>query len=245
MYILIDLNQMAITHKHRDRAVLNKLSWIECSNASSIIAVGSVRPLLEFTASELRLLYKAATGAELKGYANALAQAVCDAAKRMPETVATLEDATAQALCVMDGDKACFRFVAGSKKPEHLPGLFEPDPIKVDRVEAEEQAVASNYSTYAPANPGAFGGTGPAVAGCAGVVATREPRAPSAPRTGGARETIFSVADRMWEAAGSPTNASVILALRKNIMVELEANHGVKKTTSSTALGDWQKSKLS
>lgn len=245
MYILIDLNQMAITHKHHDRAVLNKLGWIECSNAASIIAVGSVRPLLEFTATELKSLYQAATGAELKGYANALAQALCDAAKRMPETVATLEDATAQALCVMDGDKSCFRFVPGSKKPEHLPGLFEPDPIKVERLDTEEQAVARNYTTYAPVSSHGFGGTGPAIAGGATTPAPREPRAPSAPRTGGAREVIFKVADQMWEAAGSPTNTATILALRKNIMVELEANHGVKKTTSSTALGDWQKSKVS
>lgn len=66
---------------------------------------------------------------------------------------------------------------------------------------------------------------------------------PSAPRSGN-RITIFEVADRMWKEAGSPKDTSVVLQLRKTIMAELEANHGIKKTTSSTALGEWQKLRL-
>lgn len=66
---------------------------------------------------------------------------------------------------------------------------------------------------------------------------------PSAPRSGN-RVIIFEVADRMWNEAGSPRDLSVVLPLRKTIMAELEANHGIKKTTSSTALGEWQKLRL-
>jgi len=66
---------------------------------------------------------------------------------------------------------------------------------------------------------------------------------PSAPRSGN-RITIFEVADRMWNEAGSPKDTSVVLQLRKTIMAELEANHDIKKTTSSTALGEWQKLRL-
>lgn len=68
-------------------------------------------------------------------------------------------------------------------------------------------------------------------------------KTPSAPRSGN-RITIFEVADRMWNEAGSPKDTSVVLQLRKTIMAELEANHGIKKTTSSTALGEWQKLRL-
>lgn len=68
-------------------------------------------------------------------------------------------------------------------------------------------------------------------------------KTPSAPR-GGNRVTIFEVADRMWNEAGSPRDLTVVLPLRKTIMAELEANHGIKKTTSSTALGEWQKLRL-
>lgn len=238
MYILIDRQQMAITHKHRDAAVLRALSWIECTNAGAIMSLSNTRPLLDFTPQELRLIYQNATGAELKGYANALAQAVLDAAKRMPDTDAVLEEVVAQAACVMDGDKSSFKYVRGAKQPEQLPGLFEADPIKVDRVEAEELRAASGYS--APA----FGGTGHAALPPGVPPLPSAPRAPSAPRTGGSRETIFRVADEMWVAAGSPTGLPTVLALRKQIMVELELNHSIKKTTSSTALGDWQKARV-
>jgi hypothetical protein len=238
MYILIDRNQMAITHKHADRRVLAHLSWIECTNAGLTMSLSNTRPLQDFTTSELRLLYKNATGAELKGYANQLAQAVLDAAKRMPETVAILEEAAAQASLIEDGSKSCFKYVHGAMVPEGLLGLFEAPPIQVPRVEAEEARAASGYTG------GAFGGTGPDHPPAYTNGAPREPRAPSAPRTGGARETIFRVADEMWVAAGSPTALPTVLGLRKQIMQELETNYEVKKTTSSTALGEWQKQRL-
>lgn len=68
-------------------------------------------------------------------------------------------------------------------------------------------------------------------------------KTPSAPRSGN-RVIIFEVADRMWNEAGAPKEASVVLQLRKTIMAELESTHGIKKTTSSTALGEWQKLRL-
>lgn len=68
-------------------------------------------------------------------------------------------------------------------------------------------------------------------------------KTPSAPR-GGNRVTIFEVADRMWNDAGAPKDLQTVLQLRKTIMAELEANYAIKKTTSSTALGDWQKLRL-
>lgn len=88
--------------------------------------------------------------------------------------------------------------------------------------------------------PAAQAGAGPAPVAAAATVPAR---VPSAPR-GGNRVTIFEVADRMWNEAGSPRDLSIVLPLRKTIMAELEANHGIKKTTSSTALGEWQKLRL-
>lgn len=238
MYILIDRQQMAITHKHSDRRVLAYLSWIECTNAGLVMSLSNTRPLQDFTTSELRLIYKNATGAELKGYANQLAQLVIDAAKRMPDTVAKLEEAQAQAALIEDGDKSSFKYVYGAMKPEEVVGVFEADPIPVARVEAEEARVAT-----APAGP-AFGGAGPDHPGANATGAPQAPRAPSGPRTGGTRDIIFRVADEMWAAAGSPTALPSVLTLRKQIMQALESDHSIKKTTSSTALGDWQKLRL-
>lgn len=68
-------------------------------------------------------------------------------------------------------------------------------------------------------------------------------KAETAPRTGN-RAIIWEVADRMWGEIGSPLDIPRVLQLRKAIMTELENNHGIKKTTSSTALGEWQKVRL-
>lgn len=237
MYILIDRQQMAIVHKHRDRKVLSDLSWIECTNAAITIPLGNPRHFSDFTPQELRLLYQHATGHDLKGYGNVLHQVVHNAAMRMPESVVNADEVAVQRLCVMDGDKSSYQYCPGSKTPTCHPGLFEPDSLKCARSEADESLAAS--STPAFTTPAAPGASNPF------STAAWVPRPPSAPRTGGSRETIFRVADEMWTARGSPRELPTVLALRKDIMVELEANHGIKKTTSSTALGDWQKQRLS
>lgn len=57
-------------------------------------------------------------------------------------------------------------------------------------------------------------------------------------RQSGVRDVVFAKADEMWAAIGSPTEKSVILKLRKQIMDELE-KEGVKRTTCSSTLGAW------
>lgn len=71
------------------------------------------------------------------------------------------------------------------------------------------------------------------------------PAAPRAPRVpGGSRKVIFEVAEVMWLAAGKPDQLPALLTLRKIIMETLEREHGIARTTSSTALGEWQKGKV-
>lgn len=240
MYVLVDREQMAITHKHAIREVLNDLGWIECCNAGITIPLGNVAHWSrEFTPAELRRIYKAATGVELQGYGNALAHVVHQMAVRLPATPCDPDEARAQRLCVMDGDKKTYQYCPGSKTPTCHKDLFTADPITCERSEAEEATAASSRPTYMPpttaasapaSNPFAPQGTTP-----------RAPAAPSAPRAGGVRDIIFSTADEMWNAAGQPRDLPKILVLRKSIMDVLEAQHSIKRTTSSTALGDWQK----
>jgi hypothetical protein len=242
MYVLVDRGLMAITHKHRDRAVLANLAWIECTNNAATVPLGNVKLWAEFTPLELKKIYKNATGADLQGYGTALAQAVSDMAKRLPESVVNAEEVAAQRLCVMDGDRSCYQYAPGAMVPAQHVGLFEPDPLKCERVEAEELRAASSRPAYNVPAPSAGGGTGPASTAAS---TSGAPAAPAAPRPGGSRETIFRVADEMWQAAGSPSDVKRVLELRKQIMIVLETEHSIKKTTSSTALGDWQKTRLS
>lgn len=240
MYVLVDRQAMAIVHKHRDREVLNNLAWIECTNSAATVPLGNVSHWArEFSPLELAKIYNHATGAELKGYGTALAAAVHAMALRLPETDAVLEETRLQRAYVLDGDKSCYQYVKGAVRPMSHTGLFEPDALTCARVEAEEIAAAASAPKYtAPPSAGGVPGV-PAAPG-----APQAPRAPSEPRTGGTRATIFEVADRMWEAAGSPRDNSTVLGLRKQMMVELEVAYQIKKTTSSTALGDWMKQRL-
>lgn len=54
---------------------------------------------------------------------------------------------------------------------------------------------------------------------------------------------IWAVADQMWQSIGKPTDKATVLTLRKAIMDRLEAS-GIKRTSSSNELGNWQKTRI-
>lgn len=244
MFILIDMDQCAITHKHRSREVLNMLAWIECKCAAKVLPLGNPRHISDaLTPLEMQMVYKNATGQELKAYGNIMATVLHEMAKRMPDTKCNPEEVEKQAWCVLPADPASYRYAPGAHKPEHLPGLFQREPIKVV-ADAGEVALAAQtaatYAQHASANPPPAP-RAPMAGGSPTPAAPRAPRAPSAPRQGGTKSVVFSVADEMWKAAGSPTDTATVLRLRKDIMGALERDHNVKRTTSSVTLGDWQK----
>jgi hypothetical protein len=74
----------------------------------------------------------------------------------------------------------------------------------------------------------------------------KPPRIPVLPpaQRGSVGPLIHRVATEMWEAAGSPRDVPVILALRQIIMKTLNDEHKIKISTSSNELGRWQKQLL-
>lgn len=66
------------------------------------------------------------------------------------------------------------------------------------------------------------------------------PVKPTQPRTGTVKQQIHDCANVMWKEAGSPMDIAVLRTLRKRIMDTLE-EEGVKRTSASTELGQWQK----
>ena len=83
--------------------------------------------------------------------------------------------------------------------------------------------------------------------------ATPAPRAPALPaqppavpkaRMSSVRPKIWATADKLWQEAGKPTDAKVVLELRKKMMAVLEQEHHVKKTSSSNELGNWMKTRI-
>lgn len=242
-YVLIDKQQMAITHKYDDREVLSKLAWIECTNDAITLPLGNPRLWFDaFTANDLRKIYQHATGFALPAYGTSLAQACHDMAIRMPYSVVNPVEVRAQYQKVPDGSKDSFEYQPGLLEPKKHMGTFERDPIKVERSEAEEKRAAGPQPSFnsTPSTPLAGATAGASVFN----VATPTPRAPGAPRSGGVRDIVFKIADEFWEKAGKPADLKIILELRKTMMNVLESEHGVKKTTSSTTLGAWQKERL-
>ena len=65
--------------------------------------------------------------------------------------------------------------------------------------------------------------------------------APVVHRMSNVKEQIWDLANIMWSTAGKPTDKKLLLKLRKRIMDTL-GERGVKRTTASNELGNWQKS---
>lgn len=72
---------------------------------------------------------------------------------------------------------------------------------------------------------------------------TRQPRE-NTPKIGSSRDTIWKVADELWENIGKSTDIKEVLKMRKEAMNKLESEYGVKKTSSSNELGKWQKDRI-
>ena len=226
MYITIDTERMAICHKAEDYEVAAGLAHIELSHTSVHIMPGDYPAAFNgMTDLELKLLYRNATGNEFEGYSHPhLIAAVCQVTKALPHTDAVPAEVAQQCRKINISDRSPYRYVKGSYTPARLQDIFQPLPL---------QASAARVAAIPPAGPV------PAAAH-----ATPAVKPISAPRAGGVREVVWGEADRRWEAAGKPRNLSVVLALRKDLMNVLETEFGVKRTSSSTSLGEWQKARL-
>lgn len=73
--------------------------------------------------------------------------------------------------------------------------------------------------------------------------ATAPKQASTAP-AGKVSAVIWDVAERIWISKGSPKEIKDIMLVRKEAMDELEKN-GIKRTTASNELGNWQRNLFS
>lgn len=243
-YIVIDMDRMCVTHKHPNKTVVSNLSWIESSGAATrILQADKPECFASFTDLELLTMYTATCGVKpsitSRGF---LIQAVFALVSALPASVANPFEADRQAASIKKDDDQKYKYVSGSFVPGIQGDLFEPQVLTAQRSEATELALqhsAHLYTAPAPQRP-----TAHVLPVIKGVAPPKAPRAPSTAPRSGQRETIFKVADEIWENAGKPTSVPTVLQLRKQMMVVLESSHGVKKTTSSTALGDWMKARI-
>lgn len=245
MYVSIDRENLKFLHKHPDLHVVCNLAWIETPHvALSVTPYDHNSFLRECTDMELKILYRNTTGVDHTGFGgDALRAILAELAERLPVSDVNAFEVERQAAILEDGNHDRYKYVKGSTRPAKQGELFEPEALKAVRSDNEEVIAAA--ARLRPTQPRATATHTPAPASAQPRPArpTAAPRTPGAPRQGGVREKIWEVADRMWDEAGKPTEKSTVLALRKNIMNALEQD-GVKRTSSSNELGNWQKARI-
>ena len=230
MYVLIDLERMAFCHCHDEYEVVSCLAHIEFGNTSVHILPGDYAAAYTgLTDLELKLLYKNATGESLTTYSHSvMVDSVLCVAKLLPRADVIKSEVYQQALKIPMGDTGFYKYVKGSYQPAKLLEFFIPNMLSV---------------TPGCFKPAQGAPVVPTVLQLGVTNITPAPLPQTGPK-GGIRSLVWSVADSMWGALGNPHELQEILKLRKQIMGELERVHNVKRSTSSTSLGEWQKVRL-
>ena len=222
MYVSLDMQNMKIVHKHSSVNALCGLVHIELPDVAVTVCPidMSVR---HKTDMEIKMLFRSCFPGQADHMPVAeMKSKILQFAEEFPVTDLDELEVKRQADSIRDGDKKAYKYVKGSFRASRSAELF---------ADATGDAVPAGATVQA-------GGVARPVRPAAA------PRAATgAPRASGVREKIWAVADRMWEEAGKPTEKSTVLALRKDIMNALEQD-GVKRTSSSNELGNWQKARI-
>lgn len=250
MYVAIDRESMGFLWAHPSYEVLLDMAHLEADTAVHVVSLEKplyYKPFSGFTDLELRLLYENTTGEKYPGRSYDLLQAVmCGLALRLPVLDVNVNCLRTQAACVTEEYVGLYKYVPGARQPRLVEdGLFGVPPKRVPRSQNEEDLAAQGKLLPAePAPVPKFAAVGPdRPAARTSAPARSRAAGVAAPPRGSTRETIWSCADRMWEEAGKPSTPGLVLALRKKIMDQLEQD-GVKRTSSSNELGQWQKVRL-
>jgi hypothetical protein len=239
VHVLIDRENLLFLRKG-ERQVLGQLAEIECPHCATCnVDISADMFILLFSDFELKRLYQNTTGEALPSYlTSTIVQSVIAVARNLPEDDVAPLEVSAQYSRLKPDDDTRYRYRKGS--------ALQPIAPELDhrlRVEAVPATVIAGFADVEYRKNPAAEPRAPAPAPTPRASTGSAARPASAPR-GGARVTIFEVADRMWEAVSKPTGLSYVLQLRKDIMSVLETEHGIKRSTSSTALGDWQKLRI-
>lgn len=242
MFVSINKENMTFCHKHRIRNIVLDLVYLECANVRTHVTPLHDRFLWSFTETELQLLYKNTTGGKFSLHTGDKLRAVLlDVAERLQENEVDPAELSRQCSAVSEGSKDAYMYVQGASVPAVQESLWAPNPKVVPALSlSQEQDIVVNFRSKI---------VDPNTVRKFDLPLEDEPHKESRPRTlteprGGVREHIWKVADQMWEEAGKPNTVSIVLSLRKKMMATLE-EQGVKKTSASSELGNWQKMRLS
>lgn len=242
MHIALDLDTLRVTHYHRVPYIRDGLVHLECAAMKNVLMDNTESPHFfdGLTHTQLDHIYTNTTASKFPSDFDEASKraALAEVFEQLavPTVVESELDAQIEAMAEFleapIGEAVQLRYVKGANVPEVLDGGLFPvsaKPLPAARLALLAQGSAQRMLERAPYIPPA--------------PAQRAPAGKPAPPRGGARAIIWAHADKVWEAAGKPMQKDEVLVLRKRMMVELE-EQGIPKTTSSTALGDWMKVRI-
>lgn len=219
MYVSLDMQNMRIVHKHSSVNAVCGLVHIELPDVAVNVCPIDMT-VKHKTDLEIKMLFRSCFPGQADHMpVSEMKSKILQFAEEFPVTDLDELEVKRQADSIRDGDKKAYKYVKGSFRASRPAELFAD--ATGDAVRAGATVPASSAARPAAAPRAATG----------------------APRASGVREKIWAVADRMWEEAGKPIEKSTVLALRKDIMNALEQD-GVKRTSSSNELGNWQKARI-
>jgi len=233
MNTIIDMTDMRFVYASTNFRLLSSLAHIELIEQATLVCDATYQgSYARFTDLELKLLYKNTFGVESFFSRGGTIQVLMDNALDLPQVDADPYEALVQANSLAQDDDGFYHYQKGTMVPQVLEEAFPYEALRLRPPVLGDKPFVPVQAPQAPTGHASI------AASTKVAVAPREPRAP-----GGARPRIFEVADSMWAAAGSPRDMATVLNLRKQMMNALETE-GIKRTTSSTALGEWQKTRL-
>lgn len=240
MYVSVDLDNLVFRHKHAEHGIVSCLAFIELSGVavSSLPVAPNMGINLRYrlTENELRQLYRNTTGHMPAAFdVQKLYKLLYEAADALPVTDCVALEVRKQANAINSDDQGFFKYVKGSNRAAIAADLYLPPALQVRGAAAPPQAVAAG-PTAAPRAAAGSSTAASAAPACSAPV--------TSPALGTVKAVVWLVADRVWDEAGKPTALPRVLELRKQMMDVLEREHNIKRTSSSTALGEWQKARL-
>lgn len=236
MHIVIDKGKLRfLPIKHENMFAVCDLVVIEAPNTFVYVCPLDDKFLNQFTDLELMLLYKNTTGETAMRVGDKLRDILFEIAERIPVRTVNLIELSLQASLIPNKTSKRYVYNYGGTRPLEKDPLFALEPC----------ALPANISAVIPKR------IAPISAPINKPAQVQQPTAKTAhtstqqtPKKGGVRDIIWFVADKMWEAQGKPMDKQIVLSLRKEAMGILEAEHGVKKTSSSNELGNWMKARI-
>lgn len=248
-YVAIELSKLQVLFTVDDIWIAGALVSLQCKDEESVYAGDMSRgqDWQFFTDSQLVSLFRNVTGMP----------SICGMTRRqiiqvINDAISTIEpikykkhevELQCQVADAMGENRPRLKYVYGAYKPAvvgdgELP--FARGNVNMGNIEAAKAGKLPAFTSPQPvANPAPL--PQPATQAIAPAAAPKQ--AVSAP-AGKVSAVIWDTADKFWIAAGSPKEVKDIMKVRKETMDELE-KHGIKRTTASNELGNWQRHLLS